>query len=249
MNAQPALKLNELLDRLSIIAKQKPPEELALRRIEAEANQLMKVDAHGAYIALGVASSIKGDIESTRRHHEASLRISDDPTTRENYAYSLAHLGLYQEATTQFDLTIRQAHSPTLLRTASNIAIRAGHYEKATRYLQLLVKIQPDAIQDKTVETTMHTATLLQETGLTETEIAEMNEIALSVATDAHVDIIQSHLWKDIWYEPFTVFNNLMIKHGDASELGFELATRMADINPSGLSKGTYHISFYEASA
>ena len=58
----------------------------------------MSVDPAGAHTLLGGVASQRGDATGTRSHHSIALDINAGATLRCNYAVSLYHLDLYEEA-------------------------------------------------------------------------------------------------------------------------------------------------------
>ncbi len=93
-----APKSNELIERLGVVAASPRLDEVELGRIAREARALMNVDPAGAHTLLGGVASQRGDATSTRRHHSIALDINAGATLQCNYAVSLYHLDLYEEA-------------------------------------------------------------------------------------------------------------------------------------------------------
>ena len=93
---EPALKANELLDRLGELHHLPQLNQLELMRIEREANQLLKSDPASAHMLLGIIGCIKKDLESSCYHHELSLKLSSHYLMRENYALSLGELNQWR---------------------------------------------------------------------------------------------------------------------------------------------------------
>ena len=73
-------------------------DEVELRRVAREAHGLMQSDPAAAHTLLGGVASQRGDSAASERHHTIAMSIDPNPTWRCNYAISLCHLGLYEEA-------------------------------------------------------------------------------------------------------------------------------------------------------
>lgn len=248
MMLQPEQKANELLDRLSYLAEQNPPDAFSLRRVEGEIRQLLKNDAANAYMLWGIFSSITGDVEGIRSNHEKSLLLRDDSLMRENYGNSLGHVGLWVESLEQFEASIRYLQSPRLLRSMIGYAVQAGCPGKAMAYYQQLVKIEPSVKDDPDVARMLTTISLLAEAGMSDEEISSINRIATQVAMDFDATFDMAEIWvNDQDSEAKTVVCWLRVHHQDVASLNWELAGRYADADTEALRSHRYMVSFIEA--
>ena len=64
--------------------------EVALRRLEDEAQKTLRVDASGAYAVRGAVAAIRGDASEVVRNHELSIKLDNGVKNWVNYCTSLA---------------------------------------------------------------------------------------------------------------------------------------------------------------
>lgn len=98
MSILPATKANDLIIMLNELAHQKPLDALALKRLERDAEKLIKVDPVGAYAVLGGAASLRGSHEDVNHFHRLALGLCRDAMQLKNYAVSLDYLGKSEDA-------------------------------------------------------------------------------------------------------------------------------------------------------
>lgn len=72
--------------------------DLEIARIKREAEKLTKVDAYGAYSALGALSSLRFEVDDCISNHERAIALSSEPESFINYAMSLFHMSMINEA-------------------------------------------------------------------------------------------------------------------------------------------------------
>ena len=250
MAPAPKLKVNDLLERLSALLKQSHCDQMALKRIEREAELLVQSDALGGYIALGVVSSIKGNAQDIRAYYEKSLKLSDNYLVRENYGNSLAHLHLWSEALLQFDKALSHSLDVALLKHCIGYALQSGHPEKASQYIGVLVKAEPAAKDDSEIQKLLQIIAILRKSGLSDDDMAEITAMAESVALEFGATIVNSHIWLDLAseYAP-SVVNHIKVhlKDADVIEMNWRLAECKAYADTEALRSGKYSISFIEA--
>ena len=129
----PAPKSAELLASLVAMAGEAEPNRFELKRLEREAENLVKVDAVAGYTALGAAATLRGDVEAVHSRHQLALRLSGElPEALHNYAASLTKLGEFAKALE----VARRAHDrapadPAVLDSLVTTAIFAGHFREA----------------------------------------------------------------------------------------------------------------------
>ena len=68
-----ATKASELAEQINAITCADEANDLALRRIEKEAQALMAADPAGAHTALGALAVLQGSIDDVRRHHRIAF--------------------------------------------------------------------------------------------------------------------------------------------------------------------------------
>ena len=133
MPIQPADIAKQLFERLSLAAgSAEVLDDLEIRRLEREAQKLMKADAWKAHQVLGALAAIKWDVEGVRAHHEASLKLRASGDAYRNYATSLQLVGQFHEAAEAIrTASERQPENITWLRTAIDFTLWEGEVTKA----------------------------------------------------------------------------------------------------------------------
>ena len=145
LGAAAAPKANELLTQVGSIAHSAVVDELALRRIAADARRLMRSDALWAHILLGTIGAVRGDGDATREHYRIALDLGSDVAIWGNYATSLALLDENQAALNVAREGLRVHRSdPSLLRQAVHVALMSGSIEEAGKFCRHHDKLLPD---------------------------------------------------------------------------------------------------------
>lgn len=139
-------EITVLLNEITDISNVTDIDEFTIARLVSRADKLMKTDKSGAYTALGALASIKGNADDTRKYHEKALLFANrSVNTLSNYASSLTHLRLYEEA---FEISSeafeKSREDLNLLELTINNAIFTGLFSKADYYLDIWNKQSPD---------------------------------------------------------------------------------------------------------
>ena len=90
----PVPKQNQLLEQVAVLATSPILNEIALRRLEDEAQKLVRADASGAHAVLGAVAAIRGDGDEVARHHELSIKLDCDVP---NWLYYCTSLGIVDD--------------------------------------------------------------------------------------------------------------------------------------------------------
>ena len=128
-----ATKAFELIERLNAITCADEANDLALRRIEREAQALMDADPVGAHTALGAVAVLQGRIDAVRRHHRIALQQSGHSAEAyRNYSVSLMDLGEMIEAFETVREAVRRAPDDGgALRHLILVALGSAHFREA----------------------------------------------------------------------------------------------------------------------
>ena len=128
-----ATKASGLAEQINAVTCEDEADDLALRRIEREAQALMAADPVGAHTVLGAVAVLRGRDDDVRRHHHIALRQSGRSAQAcRNYSVSLMGLGEMIEA---FD-AVREAFRRALddgdvLRHLILTALGSAHFREA----------------------------------------------------------------------------------------------------------------------
>ena len=149
-----ALKTNDLIERLGVVAAAPALDELELRRIARQAQALMKVDPAGAHTLLGGVAAQRGDAVGTRRHHDIALDLDAGPAARCNYVTSLSHLGSHQEALKVADAGLSAyPDDADLLDGAITAAVESANFVVAHDLVNRYQRLFPDQRHPKATMT------------------------------------------------------------------------------------------------
>lgn len=106
MAVQPQTKYNEIIKDINTLIHN-GVDEFSIRRLQHDAEALVKVDAAQGYMALGAIAALQNDVDSVRNWHEKSLRLQQaNPEFNYNYAVSLQRVGLNSEAARYAEIAV-----------------------------------------------------------------------------------------------------------------------------------------------
>ena len=146
LSASRATKSEEIFETLSVIANSKELNELDVKKLEREADKLLKVDAVSAYTALGALASLRGDIEEAHSQHKRALKLSSrSAQALHNYAVSLAKLGEFAAAREAVsEACMRAPDDLKMLDAMVTASIFTGHFGEAHELSQRWNRSYPD---------------------------------------------------------------------------------------------------------
>lgn len=118
---------------LAAMAEEIEPGEFELKRLEREAEGLLKINAAAGYTVLGAVASLRGDVEEVHARHRHALQLSgESPRTLHNYAASLVTLG---DVTGALEVAHRAyARAPAdadMFAGVVSTSILTGHFREA----------------------------------------------------------------------------------------------------------------------
>ena len=249
MTPQPELKVNDLIQRLSMLAakaRNGSVDALSIRRVETEALALLKSDALGGNMALGIASAIKGDEAKSREYHLRAIRLSDDEITRRNYANSLCHMGKWDDAFEQFDIVVERCPDDVaLFKYLLEWSIRTGCPQRAIVYGRKVLKLDPSARNDENLTNFMKAADVLAKSGLCDADISAIDALASQVVKEFGAEVFDLETWEDSWENPdASVVRFYRVRGGDVADMNWALAELKAAANTDALRSGRYYVGF-----
>lgn len=89
----PLPKATELANRVAELGRAPVVDELALRRIAADANRIASTDGANARVVLGRVAALQWNIVELKRQYELAISMNDSATNRRDYAMSLFLVG------------------------------------------------------------------------------------------------------------------------------------------------------------
>lgn len=230
MAPTPKTKALELAEQLELISEAEPVDEVALHRIVAGAEKLMRVDAAAGHELLGRVAALRWDIDEMKRRHRLSVSLGDPVLSRCNFALSLGLVGLIDEAL-QVALGASE-HAPDdslALRVLFDAALSSGRLRDAQGYLNRWRKLYPDETAHDTRDVDSLVAAL--DRGMfSEGGVREILRVAASIQVNArvrchHITVSES------FEEPgsFLMTEYLVAPSSLAVDLNCELAERWAE--------------------
>ncbi len=128
-----ATKASELVEQINSIRYADEVDDLALRRIDRDAQKLMTADPEGAHTVLGAVAALQGRVDDVRRHHRIALQQSGHSAqASRNYSVSLMDLGEMIEAFEAAREAFQRAPDDgDALRRLILAALRSAHSREA----------------------------------------------------------------------------------------------------------------------
>ena len=128
-----ATKASGLAEQINAVTCADEADDLALRRIEREAQALMAADPVGAHTVLGAVAVLRGRDDDVRRHHHIALQQSGRSAQAcRNYSVSLMGLGEMTEAFDAAREAFRRAPDDgDVLRHLILVALDSAHFREA----------------------------------------------------------------------------------------------------------------------
>ena len=128
-----ATKASEFVEQINSITCADEADDLALLRIEREAQKLMAADPEGAHTVLGAVAALQGRGDDVRRHHRIALQQSGHSAQAcRNYSVSLMELGEMIEAFEAAREAFRRAPDDgDVLRHLILVSLESAHFREA----------------------------------------------------------------------------------------------------------------------
>lgn len=189
---QPEEKANNLLKRVNTLAGiEFVADSLALKRLELEAKELIKIDAVHAYAALGAIACIKRDARGVKDYYTKALNLSsNDVSILANYSISLFKLGLFIESKQYAEKAyeISQHSDLSLLQILIEASLLSGDLEESLKWLADWDKKSPN--QSYPIQADIKMAnTILRDNLVTNTDSGRFLSLAYSLLSQKGFDV------------------------------------------------------------
>ena len=140
----PLPKAAELAERVAELAKAPVVDELALRRIAADAKRTLPTDAVNARTVLGRVAALQWNVVELKRQYELAILMDDSATNRWDYATSLFRVG---EAAAAYEMAHeawrRAPDTPTILDQLVVGALHDARFRQAKAFCDRRSKLVP----------------------------------------------------------------------------------------------------------
>ena len=141
----PLPKANELADRVAQMGQNAVIDEVALRRIAAEARKLLSVDAANAHGVLGRVAALRWNVVELKRHFDSAISLGDPVLSRCNYSTALFLVGEAEQSFKMVHEAWRRAPDSLLvLDELITSAIHVAHFEEAQALCDHRRKLAPE---------------------------------------------------------------------------------------------------------
>ena len=230
MPPRPLPKAHALASRLARMATLEAIDEFALRRIEADAQKLMGVDAAGAHLVLARVAAFRWDFDEVTRRHELAIRLRDSAFTRCDYSSSLTLVGEIDKA---FEIAreaqIRAPDDLMVLRHAIEATVQDAQFREAQTLCDRWSRLSPQ----KAMPLQPGIAALaraVEHGAFTESGARDALRSAAAIRRDARIRHSGFSIQPSI-EEPgsFGFKYDMITSPDDAGDLNYALAQRWAD--------------------
>lgn len=217
-----APKSNELLAHLQALGHSTVLDEVALRRVAAEARRLMGTDAAAAHVVLGTVEALVGDPVATREHYRVALGLSSEAPIWFNYWTSLAFL---DEHAASLDIAREglKIHQGDLALTelAVDAAVRSGQFDTAAELCQHRARLGADGSYPRGDMVQSLTAAVA--TGaMSEAGAQRLIDVLTEIQRAKDVRTVSTHLLSD--GETFLYQRHVRCTPAKASSMNWQLA-------------------------
>lgn len=135
-----ATKAEQLFAELETLRSTPEINPFTFKRLQREANGLLKVDALSAYQILGVLSGFAGHIAEIRKNYERALQLATTSLKKSealyNYAASLSYVGYFAESVEFIDQAQTLVTIPDFrLLDSVQMYSRAGLFHRAKQHI------------------------------------------------------------------------------------------------------------------
>ena len=144
---RPAAKprANELVEQLSGLTKSGVVQELPMRRLRNQAQDLMQSDPAGAHTVLGGVAALDWNLKAVRDHFRIALQHDAHAGTYYNYSVALSNVEATSEAFDAAQSAYRQAEDDKfLLGNAIEHASKTAHFTLANNLCRRWTSLSPE---------------------------------------------------------------------------------------------------------
>ena len=185
-------EVDELIRRLADVAQANDNDELAIPRLERDANMLMKTNPVGAHTVLGGISALRGDDEGARNHHRIALELDRSWVNYCNYSVSLSLLEAHMEALEVAKAALQAAPDrPELLDRVIKLSLEAACFIEAREFCSrwnALVPNQPHYAS----QSVMALAGAVEDGAFQEKSVRDVMNIVGAVQRAKHIAVRES---------------------------------------------------------
>lgn len=136
-------KASSITDQINLLSKSSQVNEMDVRRIKRDIEQIKAVDLAGYYMLLGMFYSVIGNEDECRGNHERSLHLSSEAVFLANYAFSMKRFSAGADA---LDLFLRAFNIAPTSRAFADLLqamVYAGDLREFDRVVAKYAKTHP----------------------------------------------------------------------------------------------------------
>ena len=141
----PATIAPGLLARLNELRRQTAASDVELKRLERQAQRLLKADALTAYMALGAVATLQGDVDGMHANHKRAVDLAPNSALPyQNYGSSLMALARFDEARSIAMKGLQaDPDDQDILTLAIHMTLMCGLFSEAQELLNLWASRHP----------------------------------------------------------------------------------------------------------
>lgn len=226
----PDSKANDLLKRVNALAGvESVKDNLALKRLEQEAKELIKIDAIHAYAALGAIACIKRDASGVKDYYAKAIKLSpSNLLTIANYSISLFKLCLFNESRKYAARAYEVSQHSDLnsLQILIDASVLTGALGESLKWLAEWDRKSPNQSYPMQVDIKMAN-TILRHNHVTDTDVGRFLNLAYAILGQKGLDV------SEVIFRTFDDEVLYQVKVcadvDQITELNFELADTLVD--------------------
>ena len=183
----PLPKAAELTERVAELGRAPVVNELALRRIAADAKRIASTDGANARAVLGRVAALQWNIVEMKRQYELAISMNDSATSRRDYAMSLFLVG---EAGSAYEMALdawrRAPSNPAVIEQLVVAAVHDARFRQAKTFCDRWSKLVP-AKKPPLGEVVEELATAVDENVFSEDGARDVLRTADAIRCDARI--------------------------------------------------------------
>lgn len=179
---------NDIIDQLnSYVEDARRPTEFARRKIEHEIRKLKTVDPPDYYDLLGMLAAVSGDVDETKRCHEAAINASGrNPYYRHHFAVSLDQFYLFGESLPILREIIDSDRSDrSAIDSYISALFNSGRFQEAEGWIDDWNESFPKDQRAETENVKGKMVPYMKSTGLSDSDVSMVFDRAFRVIRDS----------------------------------------------------------------
>ena len=156
--------------------------EFELRRLEKIIRAFCRTEPTRSYYLLGLAATLRNDVDATRSHFTNALRHSNqDPDVQHGYGTCLVRLRYFSEAREQYEAVfIQNEEDLGVLSELIVTSLATGRIQDGVRWIQRWSELNPERPLEE-AEAIAKNSALLEKFGISDDHVERLQQLALGI--------------------------------------------------------------------